>query len=532
MTMRHLQINPQERAISNDINRAQKFKERDVMELLRQWLCPRTTWEEDAGVAEAPASVGAPPFAEVINGLVVRPLNGTFSLAVDGGIVIMVDVPLADGSAAHYMRDDGVPLTAPLTVGPNAGPGSRVDLVECALAAADETVSDSRDVFDPTTNLFTAASLPKEVQRRLQYRVRAGTPGSGVPALQAGWLPLAAVLTPVGALSLNDCTLWDVRPLLSDRVNQGPLAVSEVQGDNLWLDLTGPLTAVKGHAKVAHNGRWLGGELKRGSPGADGANGVDFSDATNGSTTFPAMWTIYLVTPGGLPRWVRYTLSTDPGTRRPRGCRGIPIISDIQPDADGKPLTAIALPVTFGGMASTREARSLVHGYGTSAAGAQQGFVHARGRKMTLNYFVTSYPAGVVVDPVPAPTNLTMNFTCTVGTVFPRTAKRVTAEMSAGFVVAAAGIHAYNPDVSMVVNGATYRLNEDGFSGAYAPTTIGFSSTAKIKVSFPVVANIEKPGAVPASQMITWATNYTRAGGTDPTYTPGSAFLFVREWEV
>lgn len=531
MTMRHLQINPQERAISNDINRAQKFKERDVMELLRQWLVPRTTWEDDAGVAEAPASQGTPSFAEVINGLVVRPLNGTFSLSVDGGVLILVDVPFADGSAAHYMRDDGVPLSAPLTVTTNAGPGSRVDLVECALAAADETVSDSRDVFDPTTNLFTAASLPKEVQRRLQYRVRAGTPGSGIPALQPGWLPLAVVLTPVGALSLNDCTLWDVRPILADRVNQGPLAASEAVGDGLWLDLTGPLSAVKGHAKVAHGGRWLGGELKRGSPGADGVNGVDFSDATNGATVFPAMWTIYLVTPGGLPRWVRYTLSTDPGTRRPRGCRGIPIISDIQPDADGRPLTAIAMPTAFGGMAATREARSLVHGYGTSAPGAQQGFVHARGRKMTLNYFATAYPAGVNVDPSPAPSNLSLSFTCTVGVVFPRTAKRVTVEMQAGFVVAAAGIHSYNPDVTMTVSGAIYRLNEDSFSGAFAPTTIGFSSTAKIKVSFPVVANIEKPGAVPAAQTIVWQPLYQRAGGTDPTYS-GSAFLFVREWEV
>ena len=75
---REIVINTQERAISPDINRLQKFKGRDFAELLRYMLDAASNDDIDAGanIIEV-ASSTSPLTGEIINGLQPTPQIGS-----------------------------------------------------------------------------------------------------------------------------------------------------------------------------------------------------------------------------------------------------------------------------------------------------------------------------------------------------------------------------------------------------------------------------------------------------------------------
>jgi hypothetical protein len=373
--------NTLERALSVDQNRAQKFAARDDAEVWRYMLDVSSATDDlDAGaITQEFSAQGNPLRAEVVNGLLVKPQNASLSLLVDPGLLYCIDpdaAPSADDSNYKFVRDAGVLALGSLLMTANAAGSTRIDVVECQrTGAADQVVeTDNRDVFNPVTGFFTATPVTKAVAGTLTYRVRAGTAGQGWPGTAQGWLPLAVASVPAATVSNDTITFWDVRPMLNDREWLYNMTRAR-PGVRRSLINTAVLATSSGVVEAVANGRRLGGRLRRGTPGTDNANSLDLSVVANQEGTGAVFvgaipWYLYLLTPFGLPRWARY-LDVAAGVRVPRSPRGIPIISMVLPDTDGKPSAAIALPVGMGFSAPgpTTTTSGVAIGAGSSALG-------------------------------------------------------------------------------------------------------------------------------------------------------------------
>lgn len=350
--------NTQERAISSDLNRLQKVGHRDVAELLRYWLDATGSDDLDSGVIAEPASIETPLRAEIINGILCRPQAASQNVFVDPGVVMLMAPDAGpDESNYKYINDAGTTTPGALVIAAGAA-ATRIDVVECRMNAVDLVATESRDIFDPVTGLFSASVVTKERQGRLEYRVRQGVAGAGYPAAVSGWLPLMVASVPLTALTNDDCTFWDVRPLVSDRAFDGynlTRDIPQVTAAQITIDTTGILYGSVD--VVSGKGRRLGGRMRRGSPGAD-ADSIDISNAANQSGAAFAGDTLrylYLATPFGLPRWARY--ASAPSVRVPRNPRGIPILSDVPPQHQRNvPSAVVALPASTGLGSSTSDA--------------------------------------------------------------------------------------------------------------------------------------------------------------------------------
>lgn len=353
---RRLRINTQERAMSPDINRLQSFMHQETAELFRYMLNMSSTTEDDQlGVVSEPSTIETPLRAEIINGGMVKPQIGSMNLLVDPMILFAMAPDAApDESNYKYLRDPGVAIAGALTMTANASGSTRVDVIECAIDPVDAVVTDSRDIFNPSTGLFAAATVTKELRGVLQYRVRLGTPGAGMPALAAGWLPLAVASVPTGTTTTDTITFWDVRPLISDRQHQ-PFAsgtdLARPVETHAFLDyVAGPVSTLIGHTAAFSGGRKVGGRLRRGTPGTD-ADSIILTDAANIDPNYvlaaQQFVHLYLLTPFGLPRWARYT-DFGSGARKPRSPRGIPVLSLVAPLQTGAPSSAVSLPTSCG----------------------------------------------------------------------------------------------------------------------------------------------------------------------------------------
>src|SRR6267378_3249810 len=346
-------INTQERAISTDINRLQAFAGAGLGELLRYLINVGGNDDKDAGRTAIEQSLSAPLSAQIANGLLVRPQNGNLSLFVDPG-VILAYAPDSDPDSSAYkiIKDAGVQAFGVLPITPGQVGGTRIDIVEIQVGST-VTEFDSRDEFNPTTGLFSPTNVPKARQGNVtgtgNIRVRAGSAGGAFPGVVTGWLPLAVVSVPAIATSCDGMTFWDVRPLMNDLA----FGLSALTTDRPILN-PGVIDAItlnhaEGWVSAILNSRRIGGRLRRGSAGTD----ADFLDLTaaenreNGFTPTVGIWSLYLCTPFGLPCWARYTDVTA-GLRVPRSPRGIPVMSMVPIDPDGRPTSAIALPAALG----------------------------------------------------------------------------------------------------------------------------------------------------------------------------------------
>lgn len=349
-------INPNERVASSDINRLQKHVGYDFAEFFRYMLDVYAEEESAAGgTITVPSAIETPLRAEIINGLLVRPQAGVFDLFVDPGVAyFMAPDGGADESPYKFIRDDGIQTTSVLQVVANGSGSTRVDVIECAIDPLEIVTTEVRDLFNTTTGVFTPALLTKVKTGRLQYRVRQGVPGSP-PTLALGWLPLAIVSLPAGAASNDACTFWDVRPLISDRVNT-PFQITRLNADYgtqavVFDDVSTPgENRMSGTTRATLNGRWVGGEVRAGNEGGSNNNFLDLLAVENQEDGFAlpvsGIVYVYLVTPFGLPRWARYRML--PQVRTPRSPRGILILSTVAPLNTGYASTTITLPTTMG----------------------------------------------------------------------------------------------------------------------------------------------------------------------------------------
>lgn len=361
---RRIRINTQERAVSTDINRLQAFQNADMAEIFRAMLNTLVSSEDDAlGTESAPNTVETPLRAEILAGLLVKPQAASLNLLVDPGTAyFMAPDAVADDSNYKFINDAGIANTGVLLMTANSSGSTRIDVIECRINPTEAIVTDSRDIFNVSTGLFSAATVTKELKGRLEYRVRAGTPGSGMPANQSGWLPLCVASVPNGTTTNDTITFWDVRPMIADRPNLmmhprtgiGPLEF------NGALLVSGSNAKICGHIVGEHKGRKIGGRLRKGTPGTD----VDEIEAKSASTEQePGTTTgsslalhFYLVFPFSLPRWARYT--DGPTGRVPRSTKGILVVSNTGPaDFSNVPSAALTLPTSTGlGSTTTTDA--------------------------------------------------------------------------------------------------------------------------------------------------------------------------------
>ncbi len=353
--MKTMVINTQERAVSTDVNRLQKFIGRDVSEVLRQLFTTSNSFE-NPGV-EALFSGTTPLPAEILGGLLVKPQTNSLNLLIDAGVLAAyVNDGEADESSLKLINDAGVTLPGSLVMTTNASGSIRIDVIECSIDSTPTLVTDNRDIFNTITGLFQASTVTKEKEARLTFRVRTGTPGAGMPVHQAGWLPLAVASVPDGATTCNDMTFWDVRPLIADRersafVGDSTMLPRLLDNNTLFLRVSAGSALLNGQFRATLRGRMLGGYFRRGTPGTD-ADSIDVADADNqeGSGTIAEPLTghafLYACTPKGLPRWAMY--APHPAARLPRSPVGLLVTSYVSPDPSGAPSAVVALPDSTG----------------------------------------------------------------------------------------------------------------------------------------------------------------------------------------
>ena len=388
--MKGMVTNTAERAVSTDLNRMQALASGGLMELMR-FLLHVDEGTDDVlagGYATENVATGTPLSGEVLGGLMVVPVNNTLQLGVTDGVLMCINPdisPSPDDSPYKYVQDVGIVGTSgSLLLTANSSGSIRIDVIECQRVDDPSPEEDSRDIFNPTTGLFTAGTVQKTIDSTLAYRVRAGTAGSGFPGLAAGWMPLCIASVPDGTTACDTVTFWDVRPLLHDRIfGTSPVEQDLPRRTKLLYSSSlgaGAHHIANGVVEVSYGQRRLGGQLRRGSPGSDVNQGyVDFSLAANQEDSYvyatspQALTFYYLLTPFGLPRWARYTdYVSAPTSRTPRSPRGIPLLSNVPPvHVYGTPTTAIVFPAVFGFNGASTSS-GVCYGAAAGAAGALQ----------------------------------------------------------------------------------------------------------------------------------------------------------------
>ena len=527
---KQLVFNGLERALSSDQMRAQAFAGAALSTVFQALLDNNSGFDDvnAGGMFLINTTQGTPAYAEVLSGFVFVPTNASSASVVTGGVLFLLDPdasPSADDSQYKLIVDPG---TTGLALAPNSSGAIRIDVIECARVTPDTVIeTDNRDVFNPTTGLFSAASVNKVTSAFLQYRIRSGVPGTGYPGAASGWMPIAIASVPSGTTTWDTVTLWDVRPLLEDRVRQ-PFNVSYdmPRGRSNSFYTFQPLAGfwMSGLVECAYAQRMLGGRIQRGSPGADTASLVDLTDAANREASFSTangLKHFYLLTPFGLPRWARY-LDASAGIRLPRSPRGIPLLSSIGPaHAYGVPSAAITFPSVFG----------------FAGASTYNGICIASIEMLSTTLHMQTCAAGKVgLDLTATPPVTTSSFggasttfTLAENTHMPAGIRRVHLKTEVNFTVAAGDTAFINPTaVAGLTAGPTTSTSATQFCGHTFTNTSASVQSCAYQADFWIELPTAYPLTTPGSYAVT--VNYDAAAISIGT-TWSSASLQVIGWE-
>lgn len=521
--MKEIVFNPSERAVSSDVLRLQYFKGADVAELFRALMDTSTTSDDlDANAIDVQVTgAGNPSSGEIINGLRVVPQVGNLSLLVTPGVAFIYDPdasPSADESQYKYLNDPGIPTVGSLLITPGGG-GTRIDVIECARVGTpipgtttgfSVLETDNRDIFNNVSGLFTPQTVNKVVAGRLQYRVRAGTPGGGYPGTASGWLPLAILSMPSSGTTCNDATFWDVRPLVCDRVlppfnssvalplwKRAQYTVDTVLSAGKAL-LLGDVQTMSSDPAFTSNAKYrLGGRLRRGTPGRDlsgtiGYDGVDLNDVANmdpGASGFATggIGYIYLANFLSLPRMARYT-DYQSGQRIPRSCRGLLVVSNVAPTEYGSPGSNITSPTSTGFATTTQDAVCI--GAVLYGAGGLAGATVADGK---TQWCAGTFPAVNGAVSGPGVTDQIWTFTLTGGTSHPANAKALYVHVNLNnFVPANSGVIVVAVSVLDSTSGESFALayqeGTNQASGGGIPGDVNFTCRIPLPATYPLSA--------------------------------------------
>ena len=472
-----MQQNTLERVVSSDWNRMQRFQSGYDNEFLRrQLLAPidDTGFLGTTFTAPGPLSAAfdvlapaAPDYAGVLNGLMVVVPAAATHLLVTGGALVVVDPEGQPGSSdpaalnpddgpgpARAVYSEGVSLVGALAWATNPGPGARIDVVECQRNTT-VAETDNRDIFDPSTGLFSPQAVTKVTVGGLTYRIRQGVAGGGLPAPALGWVPLAIISAPAGAVDLDACQVWDVRPLLSDLARPFAQVRSVIPVLDRWRMVCEDKSAV-GELRLSgeSQGNYLGWRMGGLFWEPDVADFIDLANApfyqAAGFVPVAGLpYYIYSLWPGGYLRWVRYhpLPVAGVGGRTPGNFRGIVTVSQVPP-VNGQPLAPVATPSAWGLNVSTIFGQMMAAGR-VDTTGTLRGFiadgdmVHHTIENPTSVAPFSVVNIGVGIDDV--------NYILTPGVHFPAGSKRVRVVVLFALNGFAAGNSVYLADTARVV---------------------------------------------------------------------------------
>jgi hypothetical protein len=533
--------NTRERLVSTDHNREQAFGAQALAEALRWLLDPAVEQDQSGSGYETMGSGSETPLrATVLSGVRFRPDIGTANAFIDPGAVLLVDnaAPGSDDSVASFVSDPGIQTNGALVLTPGAG-STRIDVVECQRVT-NVLETDNRDVFSPATGLFTPTNVTKVQAGQLTYRIRTGTPGSGFPGSVQGWLPLAVCSVPASATTWDAVTVWDVRPLASDRTGGTFAQARMVPWGRRHLAFCDATTAssprIFAEVDLDFGGYRAGGLIRKNSstiyidPSDTVHQAVGFSFGTSG-----ALWHAYLMFPFGLPRWVRYTDYTAGGPRKPGTQRGIVTISSQVAGYNGTPYAPISTPPGYGLMDSASHLGVLAFCGRGPKSGSNPIGAHCDGQLWTYVNADT-----YVVSPTTTTTAL-MRWTLDT-TLVPGNARALHVRFFAQFQFPAPASGAEGSgliDALVTVSDGTPTLASVGFVGATEgesltevdsnPTTgtpgVNFTRQFSVRIPFQPYA-WPIPQAAPRTFVVTWTHN---AGGS---ITISNAGLTVLGWEL
>jgi hypothetical protein len=374
-------FNLRERLLSPDFNRMQRFAGAALSQLALRMF-------GQAAIANAAAAPGIKVDPTVVPGA-----TAPVSHRVVGGLMVRCDAPgyltVDAGSAAFWKTDystdsddsdwilidsAGVTSTGTLTFSTNAGPGIRIDVVECTPSEV-VTEQESRDIYNTDTALYTPTLVNKVKVGSLTFRIRQGTAGAGIPDNQSGWCPLAVVAVTSTATGFSTCDVYDVRPLLDpavlapetaapaayvdDGIESGPTVDPRTSCHAINIS---DITLAKGWFGASYRGYSAGGPLWKGSPPSSYSAApvyyVDADDATNYSNDNPPSLTanqrncLTCLLPSHFYRFVRYNATATDHTatagRLPVGPNGVyTFCGSITADRYGN-ISGVRMPTTTG----------------------------------------------------------------------------------------------------------------------------------------------------------------------------------------
>lgn len=454
-----LRQNTRERVISTDFNRQQSFQAGWNNEALRrQMLTPQddsyavgTTFPTVGAITVAVDTVvpSAPDYAGILNGLMVVLPTAASYLLITSGMLLVVDPEGMPGSSdpsplnpddgpgpSRLVYSDGVNVAGALPYTPNPGLGVRVDIVEVQRKnVVSET--DNRDIFDPSTGLFTPQAVTKVTVGDLTFRIRLGVAGGGLPGPALGWVPLCVLASAGGAVTLDQVAAWDVRPLLSDLSDPYAQVRSVIPRIDRYrmvcerFSTPGQLK-LSGEAQGTYLGWRIGGLFVE----PDVANHIDllnapFYQAFGFVPVAGLPYYVYALWPGGYVRWVRYHTAAVPGIggRCPGAFRGIIAVSQTPPLL-GQPIAPIAIPPAWGLNTSTVIGQMVAAGGCNTIGAVLDGFV-ADGDEIHLERpFFGIVPFGITT---PAAGTEQVAFVLTPGVHFPAGTRRIRAVISCAY---------------------------------------------------------------------------------------------------
>jgi len=420
---KNLVFNQYERAISNDLNRLQSFGAAEQGETLRNLLNKYYKPDLSAGLDSETLTVSTPLAGDVLGGLLVQPQMGGANITISAGKLgcyFPDSSPTSDDSQYKVVSDPGITLTGANTIQANPSVYIRIDVIECQPINSVALENDNRDIYNPISETFVGTNVTKVHTSKLTYRIRQGIPGSGFPANQSGWLPLAVASVPAGygGTNTNSITFWDVRPLVCDLAE--PMAkIDYAYSRNKINTTTGykfsTYLLISGIAEATLGSYKAGGVTFDPSTYTD-VQYIDINLSTHQEAGFSTLpnhtWYLYVVHPFNLPRWVIYSQHdiANVGYRVPGSFRGIPIVSYQVCDSNGFIVgTGLTLPSSFGlGTVKCTNAVAITSGI-TDSSGNMQGYAN-NGK---LQEFPYSYINGEYI--VPGGTTC-INFTPTSST--------------------------------------------------------------------------------------------------------------------
>ena len=222
----YVKFNSRERALSTDQNRQAILSRRALAEAMAAL---------STGTLKQSGCFGA--------SFVVAPQAGTMKCSITPGLALMYDSTAAFPYSTMAWIESSILREVTL----DAGDGNpRYDVVEMRAGSA-TTITQPRDEFNPLTGSFSVVNMAKEIASTPEFQVRKGTPAvlPSIPVGTAGWMPLAYVAVPGGAVTLLADNVVHCRPILDAQPGRG------------WTDptLTRYATAIKGGGlKVAGGG--------------------------------------------------------------------------------------------------------------------------------------------------------------------------------------------------------------------------------------------------------------------------------------